>query len=144
MQFTCWINCEFLTFFYCSPRVGVEHLGTLDQKNQAQIGSSYQGVADDHHGRDQRSCPSIGKLMRNIKDLRKNLGDSGARVPEVSYNPGKSLLDGSRQQGFDTETPSPPHVDGMSPSAEGGEPQSFLKKPKRRKKKRHLLAISHV
>ncbi|GMH26315.1 hypothetical protein Nepgr_028158 [Nepenthes gracilis] len=76
-------------------RIGVEYLDILVRNNHAQIGSSYHGVAIDHHGEDQGSCSSIGKLMRNIEELRKKLGASRARVLEVSYNPGQSLLDGS-------------------------------------------------
>ncbi|GMG98508.1 hypothetical protein Nepgr_000348 [Nepenthes gracilis] len=76
-------------------RVGVEHLGIPIKNNQTQIGSSYLGVAVDHHGEDQGSCSNIGKLTRNIKEFRKKLGASRPGVFEDSYNPGQSLIDGS-------------------------------------------------
>ncbi|GMH04744.1 hypothetical protein Nepgr_006584 [Nepenthes gracilis] len=77
-------------------RVGVEHLGKPIQSNQALIGSSYHGVVVDQHGGDPGSCSSIGMLMQNIDELRKQLRASSARVLEVSLNPWQSLLDGSR------------------------------------------------
>ncbi|GMH28312.1 hypothetical protein Nepgr_030155 [Nepenthes gracilis] len=83
-------------------RVGVEHLGTPDQ---ALIGSSYHGVVVDHYGGDPGSCSSIGMLMRNIDELRKQLGASRARVLEVSYNPGQFLLEGSGSEWSCSELP---------------------------------------
>ncbi|GMH29354.1 hypothetical protein Nepgr_031197 [Nepenthes gracilis] len=175
-----------LAFPLNAVKVGVEHLGTPARNNQALLGSSYQSVDVDHHGGDQGSCSSLGMLMRNIDELRKQIGASRARVLKVSYNHGQSLHNGSGSvrscselpgmpvisdcllqidnsasariskehlvddvgisgsRGVGTITPSPLPVDGMSPSSECGGSTSFLKKPKRCKKKYSPSSLPHV
>ncbi|GMH07375.1 hypothetical protein Nepgr_009215 [Nepenthes gracilis] len=76
-------------------KVGVEHLGMPARNNQALLDSFYHGEAVDHHGGDQGPCSSLGLLMRNIEELRKQHGASRARILEVSYHPRQSFLDGS-------------------------------------------------
>ncbi|GMH31823.1 hypothetical protein Nepgr_033667 [Nepenthes gracilis] len=48
-----------------------EQLGLPVQNQQSRSGPSCHEVIDDHHGGDQCSCTSLGKLRKNIAELRK-------------------------------------------------------------------------
>ncbi|GMH15673.1 hypothetical protein Nepgr_017514 [Nepenthes gracilis] len=48
-----------------------KHLDSPVQNHQSRSGPSCHGVIDDHHGGDQCSCTSLGKLRKNIAELRK-------------------------------------------------------------------------
>ncbi|GMH11748.1 hypothetical protein Nepgr_013589 [Nepenthes gracilis] len=47
-------------------------------------------VTDDHHGGDPSSCTNLGKLRRNIIEIRKQLNASRAQAIEDSSNPGST------------------------------------------------------
>ncbi|GMH27045.1 hypothetical protein Nepgr_028888 [Nepenthes gracilis] len=150
-------------------KAGVKHLGMPVLTHQVQIGSFCQSVAGHHHGEDQGSCSSLGKLKRNIDVLRKQIDASRARALVGSFTLGswKSLCGGSgsvRNHSnlprvpvssdclppndnlssalLTEEIPSPLPTDDLSHSSEGGGPKSSLKKFKKAQEEMFSLFYS--
>ncbi|GMH29982.1 hypothetical protein Nepgr_031825 [Nepenthes gracilis] len=85
---------------------------------------------------DEDELHGLGKLRKNIEEIKLQLGASRAKVPELEDDVGMSGY-----KGFDTENPSPLSVEGLSPTNEGGGSQSCLKKLKRSKRNTLLLLL---
>ncbi|GMH31989.1 hypothetical protein Nepgr_033833 [Nepenthes gracilis] len=120
---------------------GYSYAGPLDTPSKMRVQSSLGSPMADS-GQVKKLVAGeedqgIGKQRKNIEKIRLQLGASRARVheffffvPELEDDVGMS---GS--EGFGTDIPSFLSGEGLSPATEGGGSQSYLKKPKRRKKK---------
>ncbi|GMH09800.1 hypothetical protein Nepgr_011641 [Nepenthes gracilis] len=117
---------------------------------QPRLGNSYKVVTDDYQDGDPSFCPSLGRLKRNLEEIRKQFNAYRAcpngEVAFPESRPTSALIyeEPIGNRGGVTKTPSPLPIDDISPSSEGGGPPYFLKKSKRRKKKHSSSTFTHV
>ncbi|GMH19234.1 hypothetical protein Nepgr_021075 [Nepenthes gracilis] len=126
-----------------------EHPNLPVMNCQPGLDNPYQAVTDDLQDGDPSACRSLGRLKRNLEEIRKWFNAYRARpkgdfaFPESRPISVLIFEDPSSIMGV-TKIPSPLPIEGLSPSDDGEGPPSSLSKSKRHKKRRSPPAPTPV